>query len=452
MMADLPNEPFDPERYEPAHPAHELMAAKYSPLTARPSSPTCAAACQALIEELFKSSDGTPTRKQVAAAGALIADLLDRDENDQGGWLYRSMNAASFTGATVGQRPFMAAYAALRSDMIEEVRGNRVWGESQIASSGKLPVWQRATRFRATPRFREWFAERGIYRDNWDEHFTRTVPLTPASKVSCPVVLRSGKPPRHFGLSKGYRMPIDHSDAQVAAQIARMDRINAYLAGVDVKPHGPVLLRRIFACGDDPQHGWKKGGRLYAVGASPYQTAKRDRRADITINGTAICELDIRASHVTILAGLGHIPPFEGDPYELPHGPPRPVVKRWVNMTLSHGKRHARWPRSAVDDLKKNDGVDLAAYPLKETADTILGRLPILKEDGSPSVAVGWGELQFLESEVILASMEALAFEYDVPALPVHDSLIVPEEARELAKRVLNKTFTGAFGITPVIE
>src|SRR5690606_23928169 len=108
---------------------------------------------------------------------------------------------------------------------------------------------------------------------------------------------------------------------------------------------GPVILRRIFAHGDDPQHGWRQGGRLYAVGASPYQTVKREQRSGITINGKATCELDIRASHLTILAGLGHVPRFHDDPYVIADLP-RPVVKRWVNMTLSHGKRHARWPKA----------------------------------------------------------------------------------------------------------
>lgn len=451
-MADVINQFYDPEHYEPAHPAHELMAARYAPLTARPSSLIASSACLALTKELFSRTNQKPTRKQIVAAGALVAELLERDASDQGGWLYRSMNAASFTGQAVGQRPFMVVYSAMHDEMVEEVRGNRVWGDSQIAKSRKVPVWQRATRFRATPALLQWFADRGISRNNWDEHFERDVPLSRASTASCPLVLRSGKPPRHFGLSKGYRMPIDHSNAQVEAQITRMDRINAYLARVEVKPHGPVLLRRIFAYGDDPKHGWRKGGRLYAVGASPYQTAKRERRAVITINGVRTCELDIRASHVTILAGLGHIPHFDGDPYVIPGGPPRPVVKRWVNMTLSHGKRHARWPKSAVDDLDRHDGIDLAAYPIKETGDTILRHLPILKDDASSSVAVGWGELQFRESEVVLASMEVLAFEHDVPALPVHDSLIVPVDARAVAKVVLGEVFKNAFGVAPEIE
>jgi hypothetical protein len=452
MKPSINSLPYDPETYEPLHPAHELEAARYSPLTAFPASSVAVSACQSLLDELSAGMDGKVTGKQLKALGAVAADLLERDPDDEGGWLYRSMNAASFTGAPIGQRPFMKVYSAMTGDMIEEVRGNRLWGESQIAKSGKLPVWQRATRFRPTPALRQWFASQGITRGNWEEHFTRDPSPPMLSKGTCSVILRSGKPPRHFRVSKGYRVPLDLSEPKVAAMVARMDRLNDYLSKATVTPHGPVVLRRIFAHGDDPGHGWRQGGRLYAVGASPYQTAKRERRSAITIDGKATCELDIQASHLTILAGLGHVPPFEGDPYEM-SWPERPVVKRWVNMTLSHGKRHSRWPKATVDDLLKADGINLKTdYPLEKTGDAILRHLPILKEDGSSSVAVGWGELQFRESEVVLAGMEVLAFEHDVPALPVHDSLIVPEDAEAVAEAVLRKTFRDAVGVDPVIK
>lgn len=445
--------PYDPETYEPPHPAHELGAAKFAPLTASPSSSGAQGACKALLDELAKDMDDKITPKQLNALGAVTADLLERPPEDQGGWLYRSLNAASFTGAPVGHRPFMKVYSAMCGSMIEEVRGNRVWTDSQIAKSGKLMQWQRATRFRATPGLRQWFSDRGITHDTWSTHFARDVSGPFTSKGTCSIVLRSGKPPRHFRVSKGYPVPLDRSDHQVSAMVARMDRINEYLGRAEVSPHGPVILRRIFAQGDDPAHGWRQGGRLYAVGAAPYQTAKRQQRANITINGRSTVEIDIQASHLTILSSLGHLPHFEGDPYDLGGDPPRPVVKQWVNMTLSHGKRHARWPKEAVDNLLKNEGIDLKVdYPLGSTGDTILRHLPILRDDGSPSVAMGWGELQFLESEVILTCLEVLAFEHDVPALPVHDSLIVPKDAEDVAKSVLGRTFKAAFGVDPVIK
>jgi len=451
-MTTLSKKTFDPETYEPAHPAHELTAAKFAPLTARPNSQDAREACRSLLDDLSIRMGGKITRKQREAFGALVADLVERDPDDLGGWLYRSMNPAAFTGELIGHRPFTKAYSALADDLIEEVRGNRVWGQSEISRSGRLPVWQRATRFRANDRFRSWFAQRGITHKTWGEHFARSVSPPVAAKANRSVVLRTGKPPRHFRVSKGYPIPLDLSDPRVVELIGRMDRINAYLAETEVNPCGQVVLRRIFAHGDNPQHGWKHGGRLYAVGAAPYQTMKPQQRADITINGKPTCELDIEASHLTILAGLGHVPRFQGDPYII-ESLPREVVKRWVNMTLSHGKRHARWPKAAVDDFLKKKGIDLRSeYPLERTGDTILRHLPILGNADGQAVAIGWGELQFRESEVILRTMEVLALEHDVAALPVHDSLIVSVEAKGLATAVLGNTFRDAFGIEPKID
>lgn len=439
--------PFDPETYEPPHPAHELMAAKFASLAAGPTSASALGACRSLLAHLFNETEERTTSKQLQALGALVADLLERDPGDEGGWLYRSMDPKSFTGGAIGYRPFAKVYAAMTNAMVEDLAGNRVWGSSAITNNKKRAMWQRATRFRATPGLRQWFADQGITRSEWADHFKRDLSQPIAAKGTCSVVLRTGKPPRHFKVSRGYPVPIDMSAPSVAAMVARVDRINEYFSKADVSPYGPVVLRRIFAQGDDTGHGWQQGGRLYAVGPTPYQTAKREQRALITINGEATCELDIRASHLTILAGLGHVPRFEGDPYAI-EDLPRPVVKQWVNMTLSHGKRHTRWPSATVSTLMKDHGINVKAdYPLERTGDTILRHLPILKDDGSAAVAVGWGELQFRESEVVLAAMEVLAFEHDVPALPVHDSLIVPRSARDITQEALSQVFRGAFGV-----
>jgi hypothetical protein len=442
--------------YEPRYPPEQMDAAHLAALTARPSSPVAIAACRDLLEHLLgqphmQAAEAKVTLKRLKVFGALVADLLERDPNDNGGWLFRSTSSNSFSGDIVGYRPFMTGYSALVGMMVEEVKGHRIWGDSELLASGKTPVWQRATRFRATPRLRDWFSERGIDRGSWKDHFKRGLSAPSAGKGPCPVVLRAEKPPHHFRVRKGHNLPIDKSDPLVAALIARMGRINDYLGKLEVEPYGPVVLRRIFSNGDNPKHAWRQGGRLYAIGSTTYQTAKKVARRGITINGKPTSELDIQASHVTILAGLGHIPRFQGDPYEV-DGIPRSVVKKWVQMTLSHGRRHLRWPPDAIRDLQKDHGIDLKAdYPLSSTAEIILRHLPILKYDGSTSVAVGWGELQFRESEIILAAMEVLAFEHDVPALPIHDSLMVPEEAKDLAKSVLGAAFKAALGLVAVI-
>jgi hypothetical protein len=44
---------------------------------------------------------------------------------------------------------------------------------------------------------------------------------------------------------------------------------------------------------------WKKGGRLYSVGGG-YQRLSEKKRLEMTINGEAVVEIDIKASFLTI--------------------------------------------------------------------------------------------------------------------------------------------------------
>jgi hypothetical protein len=213
-------------------------------------------------------------------------------------------------------------------------------------------------------------------------------------------------------------------------------------------------LQRIFSEGHLPDHHWRQGGRLYAIGGKGnYQNAKKDERKAITIDGRPTVELDIRASHLTILVGLGHLPLecLEGDPYAI-EGIPRPVVKQWVTMTISHGKRHRAWPKAVASEFREKHGINLGEdYPIRRTGDAILEKLPLIQSDGQ-SVPVGWGELQFRESEVILATMEALAFDHGIPSLPVHDSLIVPADAQGLAIAAFREVFGSSLGVVPEVD
>ncbi len=195
------------------------------------------------------------------------------------------------------------------------------------------------------------------------------------------------------------------------------------------------------------------GGRLYALGTDNYQTAKKQDRAAILINGKATIELDLRASHLTLMVGLGHIPAvvLDGDPYTV-EGLPREIVKQWVTMTISHGKRHKRWPPVAKQEFRAKHGWDLTKdFPILTTGDAILCKLPIFGTEGE-ALPVTWGELQFIESEIVISTMESLAFDHDIASLPVHDSLIVPQEDAALASDLFRETFKTFVGVEPEVN
>lgn len=438
--------------------ARERENATYAALLDRPSSALAISLCAILLEKLLHHKQKQkPRHKQREAFGGLIADLLHRDPAEHGGWLYRSMRPAGFNGEAIGYRVFCPIFDAMKGHMLENVTGRQFLTKTEFTAGQWAVANQQATRFRATEWLWRWFEEQGITRDNWSEHFSRDPEAVRKvqQKPKVSLVLRGGKPPRSAGVDKRPSLPILMEDPTVTAMASRLAKLNTFLMAQAVEPYGPTVhLQRIFSEGHLPDHGWRYGGRLYAVGGkASYQNAKKEARRGITINGRPTVELDLRSSHLSILVGLGHLPMecLEGDPYAI-EGIPRSVVKRWVNMTISHGKRHPRWPKAATTDLLKDHGIDVRVdYPIKRTGDAILAKLPLIGSDGL-GVPVGWGELQFRESEVILSCMETLAYEHGVPSLPVHDSLIVPHEAEVLAREALKAAFRSSLGITPEIE
>jgi hypothetical protein len=58
----------------------------------------------------------------------------------------------------------------------------------------------------------------------------------------------------------------------------------------------------------------------------------------------------------------------------------------------------------------------------------------------------------FSESRVIISTMLRLAREHNIPAVPVHDSLIVPRSKEEIAERVLDEQFAQIIGVKPTLK
>ena len=73
-------------------------------------------------------------------------------------------------------------------------------------------------------------------------------------------------------------------------------------------------------------------------------------------------------------------------------------------------------------------------------------RFPILQN--LATLSLGWAELMYVESQAIIGAMEDL-MAIGVPALPVHDSLIVPASALDAASAILKAQYLGHAGIEP---
>lgn len=87
-----------------------------------------------------------------------------------------------------------------------------------------------------------------------------------------------------------------------------LEELNAYLETVLIEGFAFSGLRRIFNNGDQPGFAWQWGGRFYSVpGGDDYMRWKGGKaaRADaIRLQGERVGEVDLSASHLTVLYGL----------------------------------------------------------------------------------------------------------------------------------------------------
>lgn len=341
----------------------------------------------------------------------------------------------------------------LRFEPLEPEAGSTPSPSAASASSVVLGRG-RVTRIQPQEAFRELVRRHGIKPLSAARHFPRLGPPPP-------VLLRGCSTWRYGAKRPGRRMGVPRTPETTRLK-AEVDELNTFIRAKRIEGVEGIELTgwtRIFNQGDQPGFAWDCGGRLYArPGDATYQSLSQAERARLQIDGEAVVEIDIRASHLSILYALqgqslaSHVRVFdehgfstEADPYQV-DDLPRAVVKSWVTITLGAGRPPRRWPRDAVTALREERGIDLKAYRLAEVGRAILDRHPILQDlDG-----ISWAKLQFIESQAILATMLRLKRDHGIPALPVHDSLIVAQSAYWVADFLLAEELQRVTGQRPL--
>jgi hypothetical protein len=151
----------------------------------------------------------------------------------------------------------------------------------------------------------------------------------------------------------------------------------------------------------------------------------------MTINSEPVCEIDIRASYLTVFHAL-YDEPFDptNDPYDVAGlGPEaRDVVKMWVTASFGNNAPIAKWPKELVAKYREKTGETLGKrYPASKVGESVMQAFPLLRRIGDvvDGRERGWAELMYIESQAVLSTMIALRHTR-VPSLAVHDSLIVP--------------------------
>ena len=364
---------------------------------------------------------------------------------------YRPRAKESFTGERVSFRRFDAALKGLQeAGYVETAGGYRQFRAAKGDPGGFV---ERSYTFRLWPtaRLLQVAEEVGLELLDLRRHFRLEAAAQP------PVVLHALKERRGGDKMKGKRLPLPTSIE--AEQIAtEVNEINAFTMSHRVEVAGvriEVAWHRAFNV-DFGLHG-----RWYALGGS-YQVLPGDERHNlITIDGEACAEVDVSASHLTCLHGhLGL--PFdpELDPYDV-FGTPRAVVKVWTTASLGQGAALSGqvWPRQAKQHVLEKGGLALQDYPLSSVSQAVLKRHPVLTDLPTQFESLGrrYGVdaarvlslfLMRLEARVLTTAMLRLKTQ-GVLALPIHDSLVVPQSAVQATKQALTAAFQGCLGITP---
>lgn len=435
-----------------------LLAARMATLMHEAKSENAIAFRDAVLSDLNQSkaetasAKGKRARRPQAKAlqsrcdtlDAILADLiLASGHREALGFCYRSANRQAFSSSETKATSRVYDWQMDALDALGLV--DRKKGYKAIEDfEGPIEDYRRATRIRATPALVEIARRYGINSDNLNDHYIKR-----KAKLTGSLELRAEKQ----GSQRG-RILLCPNTAKAAELRHQVARINAIYARHSFEGMPEPVVRRTFNCADTEGFNFNKGGRLY----SDFQDMSREARQNIQIDGQPVVELDLKASQLTILYGITKTPMPKGDPYHI-DGLPRSVVKAIVTAMIGQGHTGMmRWPtensKRLMDELGGEQPMTSKTfgklYPIKTTAAEVLKRHPVLYHL-SPG-KLDWADLQFIESEVLISAILQLGEDCGIPALPIHDSIIVPEKDRVIGHMCLSGAFNRKVRRTPVIE
>jgi hypothetical protein len=382
-----------------------------------------------------------------AAIGAFLADLLMAQGNEDGaGWLRLSLAKNSFKKPSpVSYRMFDGLRTAWKAaGLIDEHAGYP--GKLGFGSPG--PLVGKMTRFRATPKLVKISKEYGVLVDEVQDHFFIEFEM-PSELVQ---LTKPSGPTRNTAEARSLRNEVAE--------------LNAHFATHELEGARHVGWVRKFHGASPDQYMLNRGGRLYSqppMPATNYQNMPQERRLKLRMDGEPVSEIDISASYLTIYYAAHGQRINMDDAYSKILGPDpldRAIVKFWVNASFGNPSLITRWSadlKKAFAKRYRGDGwsIDSKKYPVREVREKTITRHPLLGQWGTkvaPNMPWSYGHLMFSESRVVISTMLRLAREHNIPAAPVHDSLIVPRSKEVIAYRILDEQFTKIIGVVPTLK
>lgn len=204
------------------------------------------------------------------------------------------------------------------------------------------------------------------------------------------------------------------------------------------------------------------GGRLYSIvkRGIGWQNLSQEERHTITINGESTVELDFKALHISMLYAIMEIQ-LQEDPYTYFSTKMRSLYKtlmlrllnaRSIRGTLQSIERTLwalnRKPLISNKEMKFLNAVEQCKPNWGKLVFELMERhKPIRRFFGSDCGVY----LQRLDGEMMLHILSILAQE-GITALPVHDSVIVPQSAQNRATEVMQSVYCRYMGFDCIVE
>lgn len=336
-------------------------------------------------------------RQKYGTTLAAFVDLIANIALDGRGWV-----AQSFSNDVLKRRGGPGRCLAIIRDGLKAASLIEVEPGFKDHASGR----GRVTRVRATLRFRGLAREHG---------YTRL-------------------PPDRTTILPGEDGPLPQSLVDQDAVVRAFNRFAAYHRLRCVEGYSPpdVYLVRKFK-GD-----WNSGGRLYG---GYWQELSKSERSSLRIDGEPVAELDFRTMQPRILFGLKGLP-LNFDPYLVPgFDIDRETGKLVYNRLVNRSGRAVRTCPINFTQEFRDSFIDRNYFRryVREMEERLS---PVAECFGKEP----WRYLQREESELLL-SILGVCLNEEMPAYPIHDSLIVKSGHSERAKRIMLGEFKDRYGV-----
>ncbi len=197
----------------------------------------------------------------------------------------------------------------------------------------------------------------------------------------------------------------------------------------------------------------RSGGRLYG----PWQSTPEPQRLAMTIEGEPVCEIDLKASFLSIAHGL------TGSKAVLPPDPYQKIKFVRDAKGTDEEQKHRTAAKLLVNAYLCKEG-DLKQFPKSKTKDKVTGKVVPFKKLHNLKKPCGFYmeqihaafpflrlaksrqfDLMFEEAKIVVSAMEELRSQ-GIVSWPVHDSLLVKKSDLREAERALKAATISQLG------